>query len=497
MADEEPIGNKVTTVYPEMTIDLWEAYENEEIVKLTDNYRYVDNGQGGFVAEANPPEPLITEGRDDSRLNESEDFNGWGGVADAHNVSFDKDQLVHTVKGTARAVSGGIIDAANGFLDLTGEMGEVLNDIVPYGYLTYTTEDGFGFQEQKPTDIAEWQLPSPPRGDTMFEPFARGMVQFIAGLALTKGSGTSTSQLVGRGGVSAMLFDPVHGGLVTVLRHFGIGTEALEFFDSQVSEDAPAYRKLYGRLQNGLEELHLGFLFEGLWAGIKNIHRVPELKQKAIDTIKNMEIKVDPNTLSMGGGGAITIGKKDGGGPPITPERVVDDLGFYSQLREEINLVKQEKFGSIEQFTNMMKGKVKQEELDWSGLNEAFQGKKFTKQEVIDWLDDNHVELEEIRKTGSKVDDMDNPYAEDYEIDIQPTDDQPLISEEVNENYTAIYDNYEVEEIMENHVDEIIASHARANTSLNNAQKVELFTKIIVESFRKYICVGKNLVVHL
>ena len=30
----------------DMTIDLWEAYENEEIVKLTDNYRYVDNGQG-------------------------------------------------------------------------------------------------------------------------------------------------------------------------------------------------------------------------------------------------------------------------------------------------------------------------------------------------------------------------------------------------------------------------------------------------------------------
>ena len=107
------------------------------------------------------------------------------------------------------------------------------------------------------------------------------------------------------------------------------------------------------------------------------------------------------------------------------------------------------------------------------------------------------MELEEIRKTGSKVDDMDNPYAEDYEIDIQPTDDQPLISEEVNENYTAIYDNYEVEEIMENHVDEIIASHARANTSLNNAQKVELFTKIIVESFRNFICTGKTLAVSL
>jgi len=347
-------------------------------------------------------EPLLTDERDDSRSKESTEFNGWGGVAAPYTTAFDKDQLVHTVKGTARAVSGGIINAANGFIDMTGEMGEVLNNILPYnlgklGYITFTPEDGLGYQMDKPTDIPEWQLPSPPRGDTMFEPFVRGMVQFIAGLALTRGAGTTTGAFVKRGAVSAMLFDPVDGGLVTMLREFGIGTEALEIFDTKVPEDAPAYQKLYGRLRNGLEELNLGILFEGAIQGIKNINRVPELRQKAIEAIKNMEVKVDPNTLGTMGGN-ITIGKKDGGGPPITPDRVVDDLGFYSQLREEVGNVKQEKFGSIEQFTNMLKGKVKQEELDWSGLGDAFQGKKFTKQEVIDYLDNNHVELEEIRK---------------------------------------------------------------------------------------------------
>ena len=349
-------------------------------------------------------------------------------------------------KATGRAVAGGVVDAANGFIDMTGEMGEVLNNMLPYnigklGYITFTPEDGLGYQMDKPTDIPEWQLPEVPRGDTMAEGFGRGIVQFIAGLALTRGAGTTTGAFVKRGGVSAMLFDPVDGGLVTMLREFGIGTEALEIFDTKVPEDAPAYQKLYGRLRNGLEELGLGFLFEGAIQGIKNIHRVPELRQKAIEAIKNIEVKVDPNTLGTMGGN-ITIGKKDGGGPPITPDRVVDDLGFYSQLREEIGNVKQEKFGSIEQFTNMLKGKVKQEELDWSGLGDAFQGKKFTKQEVIDYLDNNHVELEEIRKKSSRIDDMNNPYAEDYEIDIQPTDDQWVVQQMIGEKTDSLYDNY-------------------------------------------------------
>jgi len=335
-------------------------------------------------------------------------------------------------KATGRAVAGGVMDAANGFIDMTGEMGEVLNNIVPYGYITFTPEDGFGWQEQKPTDIPEWQLPTTPRGDSMVEGFGRGITQFIAGMALTRGAGTSIPQIVNRGAVSAMLFDPVDGGLVTMLREFNIGKEFLEVIDSQVPEDAPAYRKLYGRLQNGLEELGFGYLAEGVIQGFKHIARTPDLLQKTKDLIQRIDINVDPNTLGTMGGN-ITIDMK--------PERVIDDLGFYSQLREEVGNVKQEKFGSIEQFTNMLKGKVKQEELDWSGLGDAFQGKKFTKQEVIDYLDNNHVELEEIRKKGSRIDDIDD-MDNFYEIDLQPTTDEPLKQQIINDRFDALYSDY-------------------------------------------------------
>ena len=81
-------------------------------------------------------------------------------------------------KATGRAVAGGVVDAANGFIDMTGEMGEVLNNMLPYnlgklGYITFTPEDGLGYQMDKPTDIPEWQLPEVPRGDTMVEGLKR------------------------------------------------------------------------------------------------------------------------------------------------------------------------------------------------------------------------------------------------------------------------------------------------------------------------------------
>tara|TARA_S200002703_G_scaffold21295_1_gene17866 strand:+ start:3911 stop:6697 length:2787 start_codon:yes stop_codon:yes gene_type:complete len=400
-------------------IDLIEEMENDASVRLTNNYNYVEDEDGRFRAKVNLPEPEpMVMGEGDMALDMGDTDNvTMGGIA----------------KATGRAVAGGVMDAANGFIDMTGEMGEVLNNIVPYGYITFTPEDGFGWQEQKPTDIPEWQLPTTPRGNSMVEGFGRGITQFIAGMALTRGAGTSIPQIVNRGAVSAMLFNPEDGGLVTMLREFNIGKEFLEVIDSQVPEDAPAYRKLYGRLQNGLEELGFGYLAEGVIQGFKHIARTPDLLQKTKDLIQRIDIDVDPNTLGTMGGN-ITIGKK--------PERVIDDLGFYSQLREEVGNVKQEKFGSIEQFTNMLEGKVKKEELDWSGLGDAFQGKKFTKQEVIDYLDNNHVELEEIRKKGSRIDDMDNPYAEDYEINIEPTNDQPMVQQMIGERFDSLYEDY-------------------------------------------------------
>ena len=81
--------------------------------------------------------------------------------------------------------------------------------------------------------------------------------------------------------------------------------------------------------------------------------------------------------------------------------RKVDELGFYSKALEETNKFKQEK-GTGQQFKSMLlKAGVKQDEIDWSGLDEVLSKDKITKQEIIDQLEANRIELEEVEKVGS------------------------------------------------------------------------------------------------
>ncbi len=93
--------------------------------------------------------------------------------------------------------------------------------------------------------------------------------------------------------------------------------------------------------------------------------------------------------------------------------RKVDNQGFYSQALEEANNLKQEK-GTGQQYKAMLlKAGVKQDEIDWSGLDEVLSKDKVTKQEIVDQLEANKIELEEVEKVGSEeVNSMDWFYNE-------------------------------------------------------------------------------------
>jgi len=80
----------------------------------------------------------------------------------------------------------------------------------------------------------------------------------------------------------------------------------------------------------------------------------------------------------------------------------VDEYGFYSKGLEEAKLLKQDK-GSGQQFKAMLlKAGVKQDEIEWSGLDEILSKDKVTKQEIIDQLENNKIILDEIELVGSK-----------------------------------------------------------------------------------------------
>lgn len=74
----------------------------------------------------------------------------------------------------------------------------------------------------------------------------------------------------------------------------------------------------------------------------------------------------------------------------------LDELGFYSKASEEIKKITQNK-GSGQQYKSMLiKAGVKQDELDWLGLDEVLSKGKVTKAEIEQQINDNKVRLVEV-----------------------------------------------------------------------------------------------------
>tara|TARA_R110001632_G_scaffold86725_1_gene189075 strand:+ start:2753 stop:5554 length:2802 start_codon:yes stop_codon:yes gene_type:complete len=78
-----------------------------------------------------------------------------------------------------------------------------------------------------------------------------------------------------------------------------------------------------------------------------------------------------------------------------TPKVDQDYLGFYSKALEVTKTLKQEK-GSGQQFKGMLiKNGVKQDELDWLGLDEVLSKDKVTKAEIEQHINDNRIRVVE------------------------------------------------------------------------------------------------------
>ena len=108
----------------------------------------------------------------------------------------------------------------------------------------------------------------------------------------------------------------------------------------------------------------------------------------------------------------------------ITDPKVVDDLGFYSEAERQTKLLQQNKGGG-EQFKGMLLNKgVKADELDELGLIELFKQPKVTKQEILDTIELNKVQLIETKKTKTKSDspDADNLFDMENFTDISKED---------------------------------------------------------------------------
>lgn len=129
--------------------------------------------------------------------------------------------------------------------------------------------------------------------------------------------------------------------------------------------------------------------------------------------------------------GAAGIG--DNGGPPIDVVPPRASL-FSPSLRAAENL-KQNK-GTYEQMRGMLlKGGAKDVELEWSGMDAEFAGKKVTKDDLISYLRSNDPRLtQETRESSGKIGQEDaylNFNFDDW-FEESIASDGPLVSQEVN-----------------------------------------------------------------
>jgi hypothetical protein len=168
-----------------------------------------------------------------------------------------------------RAVLGGVRDAAQGFVDMTGELGEYLEGQFPLGYITLDDE-GLGYRSQRPKDMQEIKFPEVPKGEGLPENLARGITQFIAGMAMSPiGKGAGYLQFTKRAAWAESLFDPEQGNTATALKQFGLEGPVLDLLDSKVGEDADAAERLTARLKQATSGAIEGAVIDGLIAGIR------------------------------------------------------------------------------------------------------------------------------------------------------------------------------------------------------------------------------------
>jgi hypothetical protein len=112
-------------------------------------------------------------------------------------------------------------------------------------------------------------------------------------------------------------------------------------------------------------------------------------------------------------------GKFAGGDGQPPSNRNIDLQGFYSKAEEALNTITQQK-GTGKQFINQLKNQfnVKEKELYWLGLDKFDNDTKVTKQELINTIKDNYVQIKEHKFLDTNVQDTETPIGRDIQFNV-------------------------------------------------------------------------------
>jgi hypothetical protein len=228
------------------------------------------------------------------------------------------------------------------------------------------------------SDMNMGRIGNPTEIETMLEPVASYFLTSLFGGGPTKLAGTV---------LAAGTIDLQEGNLSNVLADFGILPELAEYLGSRPENAEVGYERLNLRMRNLVEEGVLTAAFLALPITFK--------------MLKNSGVQFTLGTTALT---AIPEEAEAKGGVGKLVNRVLDELGFFSEAVEQTKRLDIEK-GSGTQFRSLLKkAGVKDEELKWTGLDDLLKNKKVTKQEILDQLENEAVEIEEIPKTVQRED---------------------------------------------------------------------------------------------
>jgi len=202
---------------------------------------------------------------------------------------------VGTAKATGRAVAGGLRDFSQGVIDLSSELGGMIEtNVGSLGYLN-VDENGVNWSKEPPAGAQPGQLgdlPDVPKGDSMAEGFARGLVQFAAGMAAApvRGAGMGANML--RSGFADALLDPEEGNLSSLLKGMGLDYAVLDYLDSKVDSDAGPEDRLKARILQAVEGTAIGVPIDVVMAGFRLIRS----NKEAVEAVKETLAQAPPPT---------------------------------------------------------------------------------------------------------------------------------------------------------------------------------------------------------
>jgi len=231
-------------------------------------------------------------------------------------VSEEAAQQESALVSTARGVAGGVRDAAQGFIDFTGEAGEVLQDKMPLGYVIIR-DGNLEFSSQRPENMSEIRLPQIESGNTVSEGLVRGLSQFVTGMAISPvGKAGAPFQFIKRAAFAETLFDPEDGNLATLMKDLGVDNDFINLLDSRVGEDADAAERLKARLKQAATGTIEGAVLDGVVAATRAARSDEGFKQTIKNYFKEVGKAADARLAADKGSTTLTMG--------FDPTKVVD-----------------------------------------------------------------------------------------------------------------------------------------------------------------------------